>query len=222
MIKINLLPGTARRSQRKLPSLASIRSKSSGMRIPSLDGWLLFVAIAWLVGPLLTGWLYFGTRNRIADLEISIESARQDSARYAEMRAANAILLARQDSIAQKLEIIQEIDAGRFSWVHIMDEISRSLPRYTWLLNVKAKPVSTPLESPQFTLEGRTGNTFALVEFMQELEASPFLRSIRLRSSNQEREGEALVYAFVLEGEFQQAPPEMIETVPIFQGREGD
>lgn len=222
MIKINLLPGNARRSQRKLPSLASLRSKRSSLGMPSLDGWLLFVAAAWIVGPVLTGWLFFGARNRISDLEISIESARQDSARYAEMRAANAVLMARQDSIAQKLEIIQEIDASRFSWVHIMDEISRALPRYTWLINVTAKPVNTPLQSPQFLIEGRTGNTFALVEFMQELESSPFLRSIRLKSSDQVREGEALIYAFVLEGEFQQAPPELIETVPIFQGREGD
>ena len=222
MIKINLLPGTARRSPRKLPSLASLRSKGRGASLPSLDGWLLFVAAAWIVGPILTGWLYFGTRNRISDLEISIESARQDSARYAEMRAANAVLMARQDSIAQKLEIIQEIDASRFAWVHIMDEVSRAVPRYTWLVNVLAKPVGTPLESPQFLIEGRTGNTFALVEFMQELEASPFLRSIRLKSSDQIRDGDALLYAFVLEGEFQQAPPEMIETVPIFQGREGD
>lgn len=222
MIKINLLPGNARRSPRKLPSLASLRSKGRGPSMPSLDGWLLFVAAAWIVGPMLTGWLYFGTRNRISDLEISIESARQDSARYAEMRAANAVLMARQDSIAQKLEIIQEIDASRFAWVHIMDEVSRAVPRYTWLTNVLAKPVGTPLESPQFLIEGRTGNTFALVEFMQELEASPFLRSIRLKSSDQIRDGDALLYAFVLEGEFQQAPPEMIETVPIFQGREGD
>ncbi|MGD8279211.1 MAG: hypothetical protein PVH00_14330, partial [Gemmatimonadota bacterium] len=74
MIKINLLPGNARRSQRKLPSLASLRHKRGGGGMPSLDGWLLFVLAAWIAGPVLTGWLYFGTRNRISDLEISIES----------------------------------------------------------------------------------------------------------------------------------------------------
>jgi hypothetical protein len=41
-------------------------------------------------------------------------------------------------------------------------------------------------------------------------------------STNQIREGEALIYAFVLEGEFQSPPPDLIQTVPIFQGREGD
>lgn len=221
MIKINLLPGATKRSKRRTPSLSGLRP-STGLSMPSVDRWMLFMVIAWVVGPLLTAWLFFNTRNQISDLEIAIESARMDSARYAEMRAANAILLARQDSIAQKLEIIQEIDAGRYAWVHVMDEISRSLPAYTWLMNVVSKPVSSPLEVPQFLIEGRTGNTFALTEFMQELEASPFLRSINLMSTDQVREGEALIYSFVLEGEFQVPPPDLIETVPIFQSREGD
>jgi Tfp pilus assembly protein PilN len=221
VIKINLLPGATKRSSRKLPKLGSLRPKS-GASMPNVDRWLLFVLIAWVAGPLLTAWLFFNQRNRISDFEIGIESARMDSARYAEMRAANAILMARQDSIAQKLEIIQEIDAGRYSWVHVMDEISRAVPQYTWLVNVVSKPVASALEPPHFLIEGRTGNTYALTEFMQELEASPFLRSIRLISTNQVREGEALIYSFVLDGEFQPPPPDLIETVPIFKAREGD
>ncbi|HUF68308.1 MAG TPA: PilN domain-containing protein [Longimicrobiales bacterium] len=221
MIKINLLPSATKRSQRRLPSLSGLRPKG-GIGMPSVDRWVLFLVIAWMVGPLLTAWLFFGARNQISDLDIAIESARMDSARYAEMRAANAILLARQDSIAQKLEIIQEIDAGRYAWVHVMDEISRALPSYTWLVNVTSKPVTSALETPRFTIEGRAGSTFALTEFMQELEASPFLRTINLMSTNQIREGEALIYAFVLEGEFQTPSPDLIQTVPIFQAREGD
>lgn len=221
MIKINLLPSATKKSQRRLPSLGGLRPKG-GMSMPSVDRWMMFLVIAWVVGPLLTAWLFFNVRNQISDLEIAIESARMDSARYAEMRAANAILLARQDSIAQKLEIIQEIDAGRYSWVHVMDEISRALPAYTWLMNVTSKPVMSPLETPKFLIEGRSGNTFALTEFMQELEASPFLRSINLMSTDQVREGDALIYAFVLEGEYQTPPPDLIQTVPIFQAREGD
>jgi len=221
VIKINLLPSATRKSQRRLPSLGGLKPKG-GMSMPSVDRWLLFVVAAWVVGPLLTAWLFFNVRNQISDLEISIESARMDSARYAEMRAANAILLARQDSIAQKLEIIQDIDAGRYAWVHVMDEISRSMPAYTWLINVVSKPVGTPLETPKFLIEGRCGNTFALTEFMQELEASPFLRAINLMSTDQVREGEALIYKFVLEGEYQAPPPDLIQTVPIFQAREGD
>jgi Tfp pilus assembly protein PilN len=221
VIKINLLPGAAKRSPRRMPSLGSLRPKG-GLSMPSVDRWLLFMITAWIVGPLVMAWLFFGVRNRVSDFEIAIESARMDSARYAEMRAANQVLQARQDTIAAKLEVIQEIDAGRFSWAHVLDEISRSLPQYTWLMNVTSKPMSEPLDMPRFLIEGRTGNTFALTEFMQELEASPFLRSINLMSTDQVREGESMIYSFTLEGEFQVPPPDLIQTVPIFKAREGD
>ncbi|MCI0432397.1 MAG: PilN domain-containing protein [Gemmatimonadetes bacterium] len=222
MIRINLVPGAAKRSKRRLPSLGSVRMSTGTPRMPSVDRWLLFAILTWIVGPLTVGWMYTETGTRLADLNVALETARMDSIRYAEMRRANEMLLARQDSIAMKLQVIQEIDAGRFSWVHIMDEISRSLPPYTWLMTVTPRPSEGSLDAPKFLLEGRAGNTFSIVEFMQELEASPFLRSITLVTTDQVREGEALIYSFTLEGEFQQPPSDMIETVPVFQGREGD
>ncbi len=222
MIRINLVPGAARNAKRRLPSLGSFRLRPSAPSLPSVDRWMLFVVTAWIVGPLAVGWMYMETGTRIDDLTVSIETARIDSVRYAEMRRTNELLLARQDSIAQKLQVIQEIDAGRFAWVHIMDEIARSLPPYTWLMNVVSRPTEASLDAPRFTIEGRAGNTFAIVEFMQELEASPFLRSITLITTDQVREDEALIYSFTLEGEFQPPPPDVIQTVPVFQGREGD
>jgi Tfp pilus assembly protein PilN len=222
VININLLPGAAQRSKRRLPRLSDLRPKGEGLGLPSVDRWLLFVITAWIAGPLLTAWLFFGVKNRIAELEVAVEGARLDSIRYAEMRAANEILMARRDSIAQKLNVIHEIDGGRYAWVHVLDEIARALPPYTWLINVVARPVDNSLSMPKFVLEGRTGNTFGLTEFMQELEASPFLRSITLITTDQVREGEVMIYSFVLEGEFQPPPPDLIETVPIFPRREGD
>ena len=220
MIRINLLPGATRRSARRMPRLA-MPSFGEKLKGGSVDKWSAFVVAAWVVGPLLLAWLFLGTRGRMAELEVAIEGARLDSIRYAEIRAANQTLLARQDTIAAKLEIIQEIDAGRYAWVHIMDEVSRSLPQFTWLTGLKAQAADASLHAPRFTVEGRTGTTFALTEFMQTLEASPFLKSITLITTDQIREGENLIYSFTLEGEFQDPPPEMVETVPIFERAEG-
>ena len=103
----------------------------------SVDKWSAFVVAGWIVGPLLLAWLFMGSRGRMAELEVAIEGARLDSIRYAEIRAANQTLLARQDTIAAKLEIIQEIDAGRYIWPHIMDEVSRALPENTWLTSLQ-------------------------------------------------------------------------------------
>ena len=220
MIKINLIPGAAKRSKRRMPSLGGAKPRRS-MSLPSVDRWMLFLIAAWIIGPVVVGWLFLGAQNRKADLGVAIEGARMDSIRYAEMRRMNEILLARQDSIAQKLQIIQEIDAGRYSWVHIMDEIARALPPYTWLVQVVTRPVDSSLDTPHFQIEGRTGNTLALTEFMQELEASPFLRSIRLVTTDRVA-GDQRIFSFVLDGVFQHPPADLIETISIFQGREGD
>jgi Tfp pilus assembly protein PilN len=221
VIKINLLPGTTRRAARRMPRLGlpAVRPQLKGF--DKVDRWSAFIVTAWIVGPLVVGWMFLDTRSRMSDLDVAIEGARLDSARYAELRAANAMLLARQDTIAQKLEIIQEIDAGRFAWVHVMDEVSRSLPQYTWLVSVNPLSTQAPLLAPRFSIEGRTGTTFALTEFMQNLEASPFLKTIRLVTTDQIREGESLIYSFTLEGEFQEPTPDVIETVPIFDRAEG-
>ena len=221
MIKINLLPGATRRAARRRPRISGAvfrdRLKGSG----DVDRWAAFVVAGWIVGPMLVAWLFLGTRDRMGELEVAIEGARLDSIRYAEIRAANATLLARQDTIATKLEIIQEIDAGRYAWVHVLDEVSRALPQFTWLVGVNAMPTENRLQAPRFSIEGRTGTPFALTEFMQNLEGSPFLKSITLITTDQIPEGEHLIYSFTLEGEFQEPSPDAIETVPIFERAEG-
>lgn len=221
MIEINLLPGTTKRaSGRKLNlALPSFNKPSGG--IPNVDRMTLLIVGGWLIGPLLVGWLFFGSARQLSDLEVAIEGARQDSVRYAEIRAANDLLRARQDTIAQKLQIIQEIDASRFTWAHILDEVSLSLPQYTWLSSMFYVTNDSPLTSPKFTIEGRTGNTLALTQFMQNLEASPFLRGITLVTTDQVVEQEKSVYAFRLEAHYQTPPPEAINTVPLFSAKEG-
>ena len=47
--------------------------------------------------------------------------------------ARTELLTARRDSIAQRVAIIQEIDQDRYSWPHLLDEVARALPDYTWL-----------------------------------------------------------------------------------------
>lgn len=221
MIEINLLPGTSRRSVKRLPRLRLKESGQSAHERGTLDRWLIFAVLAWLVAPLLGASMLFSSRSRRAELEVAIEGARLDSARYAQIRAANELLLARQDTIARKLEIIQEIDAGRFIWAHILDEVSRAVPRFTSLVSITQLVGTGPFDAPRFAIEGRAGNTFALTRLMQDLEASPFIRNVMLVQTDQLREEEKRLYTFELEAQFEHAPPDVIQTVPIFVRERG-
>jgi Tfp pilus assembly protein PilN len=214
LIEVNLLPGGKKR-----PS----RGPRLGLKLPSAealptDPWVLGSAALVLILLALAGYLYFSTSSRKAELEVAIEEAVADSARYADLIEQNSALMARRDSIAQRVNIIQEIDSDRYVWPHIMDEVARALPDYTWLNSLMQISLGEDL---QFRIEGRAGNNFALTQFMENLEASLFIRNVDLISTEQVVEtaggGSRLVNHFVLDAYYEQPPPELLETVPLFE-----
>lgn len=207
MIEVNLLPGANRRKTRRAFALPAV---GRGL---SPNSWLVAVTACWIAGPAFVAWLYISAQNERGALEAALEEARSDSARYAAIIEATASLQAQRDTIAQKLAIIQEIDAGRYTWAHVMDELSWALPEYTWLTGIAQVQGGT---HPRIRIEGRTGNNIALTQFMRDLEDSPFLREIQLSSTQQVRDNGETVYAFMLEATYEDAPASLIETVPLF------
>ncbi len=216
MIEINLAPGAKRKRRTRKVGFSLPRGRSSD---GGPDRWNVAIAAAWIVGPLLLAWMFMGARSQKADLDVALEAARQDSARFARVIASNATLKARQDTIAEKLEIIQQIDAGRYVWPHVLDEVARALPEYTWLTQV-AQTAGGPL--PTFRLEGRTGTTFALTSFLQSLEGSPFIRDVRFESTQQVLEDERRLYEFTIAGRYEEPMPDLIETIPVFDATAGE
>lgn len=211
MIEVNLLPGVKRRSRKSLGGGAAPKLK--GIKLPEFDRWILFIVAGWIVGLGGLALLFLGTRAEAATLERDIQTAVADSTRYAATIAQTTELRARRDTIARKLEVIQQIDEGRYTWPHIMAEIARALPDYTWLEGVSQIDGG---QTPSFQINGRTGNNFALTRFMSNLEASPFIRGVRLLRTAQVREGEITLHQFALEARFEEPPADRIETIPLF------
>lgn len=210
MIEINLLPG-ASRQKRRAPAFAGALGKP---RLPAFDRPLGMLIGLWVLALFATAWMHFGTTSRIAQLEVDVQAAQRDSARLQNLRTMNDSLMTQIDDITTRLTMLQEIDAGRFTWSHILDEVARALPSYTWLVNVTEAAAANG--QPRIKLEGRTGNTFALAKFMQDLEVSPFLQGVTLMSQTQTSERDRTVYAFVLEMSYQEPTPDVIETQPLF------
>lgn len=215
MIEVNLLPGVSKRSARK-----SNRGGGGGGllsrlgKVGGLDRWAAFIAGAWIVGPAVVVWLFLDTGSRIDELRTQVEAAVRDSARYAGIIAAQERLIARRDSIRKRLEVIQEIDQGRYVWAHIMDEVSRALPDYTWLHRLQH--LSGEDLAPEIQISGRTGNIFALTRFMTDLEASPFVRSVRLTTTQQVQDAQGRVtLEFILVASYEVPPPELLDLVPV-------
>jgi Tfp pilus assembly protein PilN len=214
MIEVNLRPGSSKRAARRMPRIAALGSLS-GFK-PTMDRLTLFAFATWLIIIPITGFMFWSARSRVSELNISVEGAQADSAKYASIIAANRRMLERRDTIARKINIIQQIDGGRYIWPHVMDEVSRALPPYTWLVEVGALEGGDDPKLVSFRIMGRTGNNFALTKYLQDLEASPFIRNVRLVSTELIRENDKLVYSFHLQADYEEPPPDVIETVPLF------
>lgn len=212
-IEINLLgarkkPAAPRRGRRfSLPSFKGLRFQMKADP--------LFLGVIGLVGVLAIAFLGLTLKkwDEREELEDAVELAVADSARYAELIQAAERLAARRDTLLARVRIIQEIDRGRYVWPHVLDEVARSLPEYTWLTGVNtAGQDSVGL---RFRITGNTGNNLALTRFMKDLEASPFIEGVTLISVEASQLGQKVINAFVLEAAYQRPDTTAIRLVPV-------
>lgn len=222
MIEINLLPGSTKKRGGKRGK-APRRSAGAGAakpKLPEFDRTKAMVLGGWVVGVAFIAWMHLGMNSRLDTLRTDNEAAVRDSIRFAALRQAGDSMQAQERAISQKLQVIQDIDAGRFIWPHILDEISRTLPSYVWVVNLTEAVQEGG--TPRVRMEGRAGNYFALGRYIEDLEASPFLRQVRLISSAQTTADQRTVLGFILEASYEEPAPDMIQTVPLFGAASGD
>ncbi|UCC73388.1 MAG: PilN domain-containing protein [Gemmatimonadota bacterium] len=214
LIEMNLLPGGKRGAVRpkggrkpSLPKFEGLRDMVKG------DPWVIGVVVLAVLAVLHLGFTWFTQGVTLSRIEGELAIQRQDSIRYAEAIAAADSLQARQDTIQRKQDIIRAIDADRFVWAHIMDELSGALPDYTWLTAVSQS--SGTGSDVEFRIDGMTGQTPALTRFMRNLEDSPFIQDVQLQSDEQIQQGARLVHSFVLLARYQVPDSSAIVTEPI-------
>jgi Tfp pilus assembly protein PilN len=141
MLEINLLPGTKKgKSAGSSLSLGSLRTIGANIR----DPWLIGAAASVVIAVATVGLLFTAQNARATELEGRLDKAVRDSTRYARVLSARHKLAAERDSVLRQLQIIRTIDDNRYNWAHILDEVSRALPAYTWL-TVMEQTTKTPL-----------------------------------------------------------------------------
>jgi Tfp pilus assembly protein PilN len=92
----------------------------------------------------LAGFTFWQTGARLEEATAGVRQARADSARMAATISLMESLRARKDTIERKIAVIQSVDGRRYVWPHLLDEISRAVPQYTWLSKVAAEEEAVP------------------------------------------------------------------------------
>lgn len=235
MIEINLLPGAGKKS-RSAGAGANVGASLATAAAKVKDPFMILAATSVLLVGAAVGMLTFRQQAEAEELSGHEQKQVQDSTRYAAVLREKKKAETQRDSVMRQLNIIKTIDNNRFVWPHIMDEISRALPQYTWLVSVKQtsaapltaaaedkdakdkKKKSDPDEAPKamkFQIVGNTVDIQALTRFMKLLEASPFVQNVQLVNSALVTADGKEVTEFTLEAEYQQPDSTAIRTIPL-------
>ncbi len=135
MIEVNLLPGAKKtvRGTGKFDMAGALGNVGARVR----DPWLLGAAASVVVAVATVGILFTTQSARASEVNGKLERAVRDSTRFAKVLDARRKLIAERDSVHRQLQIIRTIDDNRYNWAHILDEVSRALPAYTWLTTLE-------------------------------------------------------------------------------------
>jgi len=240
MIEINLLPGSGKKSRSTGFSLTAIAGQA-GSRVK--DPFMIAAAVSIVAATGAIGYLHMTQAGKAEELTERERRAVQDSTRFVAVLRERNRALAQRDSVQRQLEIIKNIDNDRFVWAHIMDEVSRALPPYTWLKSIqqsavlasavtppppppktdgakdKGKPAAPAPEPPpsvlKFQIAGNTVDIQALTRFMKLLEASPFVKNVTIAKAELVTLDGKEVQEFLLEAEYERPDPSVISTVPV-------
>jgi len=233
MITVNLRPDLKRKRARSpFQGVAeSIRGLGGKVKDP-----LLVASIVSWVGVL--GWLGFvvvGTTRELNALEPQLEATRSEHKRFKAFLTEKRHQETIRDSLVAQIGVIRTVDGDRYVWPHLLDEVTKALPAYTWLVDMgfagaavapattqpgAAETDSTAAEtfaSPPtvFNVNGRTVDIQAYTRFLRQLEASPWITEVTPVSAQTVVEKERPVTAFTIRATYNQADSAYVRTVPL-------
>ena len=136
MIEINLLPGARRRAKRGGGAIIDFGASLASVRERVKEPWLLGSVVVTVIALVAVGLLYTQQTRKKTAIEDALQKAVQDSTRYASVLKEHDKAEAKRDTALRSLNLIRAIDDDRFIWPHIMDEVSKALPPYTWLVSL--------------------------------------------------------------------------------------
>lgn len=165
-IQVNLLPGGKKKRTSAKGASLSIGAALSGLSDKVKDPWLLGSLGAVIVSVAAVGVLFTTQQANAGEIDTRIEKAVRDSARYSNVLEARRTVMAERDSVHRQVQIIRTIDDNRYVWAHLLDEISRALPTYTWLTSVEqtTKPVLPPGAEPPVAINSKEAKAAAAKE----------------------------------------------------------
>jgi Tfp pilus assembly protein PilN len=246
MIEINLLPGASRNKKASSAARASVDYAAllSGLTARFGSPYVIAAAVVGVLAVGAVGFLFLKQGKDKETADARLDKAMTDSTHYSGVLKARATLEAKRDTLLRQVNLIHSIDDDRFIWPHVLDELSRTLPAYTWISIVgfsgtpagsqnvvalpkltakdtvkggKPKPLPTtiPKDEVTFRITGRTVDIQALTHFMSDLSSSPFITGVQIERSAPGSEAGKELYDFTLTATYKRPDSTAIHRTPF-------
>lgn len=232
MIEVNLLPGQKRKTggggpKFKLPDFKALLTSIK-------DPWLIAAVVAWILvgGGMVALFLYDAAKTALLNSQVTTQKVQAD--KFSTLIAEKHKQELRRDSLVSQISVIRQIDGQRYVWPHILDQVTKALPPYTWIQDMQqtATPAALPAANGQkpapvdsaalvnavnVVLNGRTVDIQAYTTFLRQLAASPWITDVTPAMSQTVVESDRPVTQFSVSFKFKQADSVFIRTVPLVQ-----
>jgi Tfp pilus assembly protein PilN len=241
MITVNLRPGQKRKRSGGNPlkglldSFSGLKDLTAKVKDPLLMG----AVGAWVVVIAALGLIYLNQVRQLYTLEPRLEQARSEHRRFKAFLADKRRQEKIRDSLFAQITVIRSVDGDRYIWPHLLDEITKALPAYTWLVDLgftapvapppSAQPAAARADSAAdslrppppppvaFQINGRTIDIQAYTRFLRQLEASPWIVDVVPVSAQTVVEKERAITAFTIRASYNRADSAYIRTAPFSQ-----
>lgn len=220
MIEINLLPGKKKAApgagfKLRLPNF-------SGLIASVTNPWLLAASVAWVLLLVGGGALFVTSKARLAVLNSRLQAVQVEKQRFDAVIAQKRQSEKMRDSLLAEIIVIRRIDADRYVWPHILDQVTKALPPYSWLNTITVMPGGTSADTTgippvRFIVTGSTVDIQAYTTFLRQLAASPWFTDVMPASSQTVVEQDRPVTAFTISARYRIADSVYIHTVPLTQ-----
>jgi type IV pilus assembly protein PilN len=159
MIRINLLPQEERVQKKKLalPGVATVAP----------------IAVVGLFLAAVVG-ITVMERSKIASLKRDIARAEEEARRLKPQIDKVNELTRQREELNTRLQIIQDLDQGRFHTVRVLDGVASDIPGYLWLTAMRDQGGS------KLTLEGVTFSNLVVADLMMRLDRSELFDNVDL------------------------------------------
>jgi Tfp pilus assembly protein PilN len=155
MITVNLRPDLKRKRAARNP-LQGITEGFRGLGAKVKDPLQLVMVGSWVAVLGFFAFVFVGTSRELSQLEPRLEQTRAENKRFKAFLAEKRHQETIRDSLVAQIGVIRTVDGDRYVWSHVLDEVTKALPAYTWLTDmgadgVSARPTRTPPPPPANT-----------------------------------------------------------------------